>query len=272
MHLIFGSIAAQYWFPDFPRKIDENTDTDIMIPLISKPFFKSTKLVEFHSNYAFDFILKYNKNNEYVDPDYLYTIKVSHAGWDIHWDKTMKDIQFFKSKGCQLIEPLYDLLIEEWNNSDHHYKKRVNLNKKNEEFFKDAVTRKYNHDDLHQVFKFYDEPLHRTIALVKDTALPSFHKWEDLSHEDKMKCALEEIYTVATERYIIGQKMPAKHSKYKAMKQLITSMTKGWFNTFLIVEFKELLYNDHDKAHWMPKLTEIINEENNQESNKETKG
>lgn len=246
--LIFGSRAMQYWFPDCR---EPKRDIDIITP----EKLKSSREIEYHWCDSFQYVFDHNKDKVYVDPDFLYTIKVSHAAWDIHWEKTMFDIRFLQAKGCKLYQGLYEMLVKEWE-VIHGDKKRVNLNKPNEYFFDDAVTRKYNHDQLHQHFKFYDEPLHTKIRLDLSKALPSKELWDKLSEDDKLKCALEEIMVIATERYLFSEcPIPAKLAKYKAMKRLITSMTKGWFNLFLIVNFEQLLY--YSNEHWKRKLEEL---------------
>jgi hypothetical protein len=253
MKLIFGSCAVKHWFPDFR---EPKGDTDYITP----EKLKSNREHEYHWVPSFQYILDYNNDLEYVDPNFLYTIKVSHAAWNVHWDKSMLDIRFLKSKGCALDKVLYSMLVEEW--EIIHGKKKVNLNKPNEYFFNDAVNRKYDHDQLHEMFKFYDKPLHTKIRKDETKALPDRELFEQLNFEDQVKCALEEIYVIATERFIIPHNIPKRHAKYKAMKQLVTTMTKGWFNLFLIVNFDFLLYNVEDERHWMPNLKRILNELN----------
>ena len=43
---------------------------------------------------SFEYIIKNNKDSKYLDSDFIYTIKVAHACWDIYWDKTIHDIMF----------------------------------------------------------------------------------------------------------------------------------------------------------------------------------
>lgn len=243
MNLIFGSTAAKYWFPDFrePKDLDIISKDKLMTPEI-----------QYYWQESFQYIINNNNDTKYVDPNFLYTIKVSHAAWDIHWDKTMHDIKFLKNKNCILDKHLYDFLLEEW--EILHRNKQINLNKKNEEFFKDDVDRKYDHDWLHNYLAFYEEPLHNKIKVDKSKALCNEHLWNRLSYEDKIKCAMEEIYVVATERYI-SRNITPKVSKVKSLKNLITSMTKGWFNLFLIENFDTLLA--FDNTHWINKLKDL---------------
>ena len=59
-----------------------------------------------------------------------------------------------------------------------------------------------------------------------------------------MKCALEEAYVFAIERYL---EYPPNIALSKALKTLITSSTKGWFNFFLIDNFFNLIYYNHER-------------------------
>lgn len=243
MSLIFGSTAAKHWYPEFrePKDLDRISEEKHM-----------TREVEHYWNEAFAYVLANNKDATYVDPDFLYTIKVSHAAWDIWWDKTMFDIQFFKRKGCKLDKVLFDLLYAQWELEPGHRQKRVNLNVKNEEFFTKTVTRKYDHDWLHQYLAFGSEPMHNRIRRDPGSPLCSEKLWTALSYDDKVKCALEETYVIATERF---RDKPPRLAKMKALKNLITSATKGWFNLFLIENYETL--RAYDDAYWINKLKEL---------------
>lgn len=239
MHLIYGSQAIKYFFEDFNRIPN---DLDIIDDDITK---ESSKEVQYYWTEAFDFLRKNNKNNTYVDPDFLYTIKVSHAAWDINWEKTIKDINFLQNKGCKINKGFYDLLYKDW--IKIHDKKHIKMNVKNSEFFKETIYRKYNHEELHLHFAFYDRPMNEKIRKDLDSPLCSLSLWEKLSQSDKIKCALEEIFVLTTERYIAVQKpLPNKIARVKTMKQMITSTTSGWFNLFLIINFEKLRTSSQD--------------------------
>jgi hypothetical protein len=250
--LIFGSVAAKHWFPDFR----EPKDLDCISRY--KPETKESG-IEHHWCEPMKYVLLQNKDHDFADPDFLYTIKVSHAAWDIGWDKHMKDIIFLKNKGCRLDPMLYRMLYDYW--TEHHGKKKVKLDMSNKEFFTKSVNRKYDHDWLHEFLAFYNKPLHTRIRRNADSPLCSAALWDDLSAEDKIKCALEEIYVVATERYL-GKYAETperiyKIAKIKSIKNLITSMSKGWFNLYLIENIGELYYNDECDNHWLKKLSQL---------------
>ena len=251
--LVFGSTAAKYWFPDFR----EPKDLDYISQII--PFNKE-KGVEYHWCEPMRYVILSNKDDVFVDPDFLYTIKVSHAAWDINWDKHMKDIIFLKKKGCQLDYWLYKDLYDYW--SVHHGAKKVKMSGMNQDFFTPTIDREYDHDWLHEYLSFYDRPLHERIRKNMDSPLPSKALWDKLSYEDQLKCALEETYVIATERYLFNRtkefdKLCFNIAKIKSLKNLVTSMSKGWFNLFLIENFGELYYNDSDE-HWKERIKNLV--------------
>lgn len=246
MSLIFGSTAIKHHFPDYEKEPDD-------LDIIGKGTNK--KGVEYHWTDSFEYIVGNNKDNEYVDSNFLYTIKCSHASWDINWDKHMHDIVFLKDKGCVVDETLYKMLYKDWELL--HGKKHVYFSKTNDEFFNKNVKREFDHDWLHEFVSFYDEPLHNAIRKRVDSPKCSRKLFEALSHSDRIKCALEEVYVIAIERFVLNGVRSPKHAKYLSLKKLITSMTKGWFNLFLIDNFKELIYSEHDE-YFKAKVDEIL--------------
>jgi hypothetical protein len=243
--MIIGSTAIKHWFPDFnrdPKDLDSLTQEKISHQ-------------DNHWHDGFIEILKINSDEMYLDPDLLYTLKISHLSYPINWDKHMKDAIFLKSKGCVLNHDVYCILMDVW--EDVHSKKfgskkRITLNEQNDTFFKDTVKRQYDHDWLHEQFAFYDRPLHERIRKNIDSPLPSKELWDKLSHDDKLKCALEESYVIAFERFIDGN-IPSSMAHIKAVKHLITNMTKGWFNLFLKENFKEIISYDKSRFSMLVK-------------------
>lgn len=245
--LIYGSRAIKYHFNDFYR---EPKDYDY----ICKNPPKSTKETEYHWVDSFQWILDNNKDTKFVDPDIIYTIKMSHISWDINFDKHLKDILFLRDKGCKLIKPLYKALYKEW--EVLHRNKHISLDKANSEFFTEYVTRQFNHDDLHEIFAFYDEPLHNRIRPDGNKALTSEKLFNSLSYDDRLKCALEEVYVIATERFLLTKStFSIKIAKMKALRQLILTMTKGYFNVFLVENFDKIIY--YDMSHFKNGLKQI---------------
>ncbi len=229
--LIYGSTAIKHWFSDFR----EPNDLDI----IEQNPRKSSKEIQYYWIDSFEYIIKNNKNLKYVDPNFLYTIKVSHASWDINWVKTMKDIEFFQEKGCELDIELYNILYKEW--TKIHGKKNVKMNVPNEGFFKSNIQRDFDHDWLHEQFSYHKRPLNEKIRENINSPLCSESLWKNLTDDDKIKCAKEEIYVLMYERYLGNSLIPLNIGLIKILKKMITSTTSGFFNLFLIMNFKSLI-------------------------------
>ena len=233
--LIYGSTAIKHWFPDYPK-----TPRDLDI--ISQDTSLKREGVEVYWTPAFEYLIYANRDNEYVDPDLLYTIKVSHAAWDINWVKHMKDIHFLQSKGCKLDEYFYDRLIQDW--SQIHGEKKFTFNKRHEDLFKDSVNRFYNHDMLHEVFKLNDTPMYKKVLSYDDKALCSKEKFNKLTEKEKFQLALEEVVVVAYERYVLPKRLPFKQAVPRALQDLITRMTRGWYNLLLIENSNRIIHMD----------------------------
>lgn len=233
MKLIYGSQAIQHWFSDFertPNGLDIITDRQDLT--YSKGKTEYYYIPEFFDNFK-------NKNSDFLDKDYLYTFKVSHLAWNINWEKHMKDAQFLKSHYCKLDMDLYNILYKK--QEGIHGKKKVKMGVHNSDFFKSNIYRKHNHEELHEHFMFFKRPLNEKIRCDLDSPLCSEKLWDKLDHPTKLRCALEEIFVLAAERYILVENpIPAKIARVKILKWMITSSTSGWFCLFLIEHFDSL--------------------------------
>ena len=252
-YLIYGSSAIKYHYPDYdkePHDIDIITATDNKYHLN----IETCKRIEQYYLPEFQYIFDNNVDELYVDPDFLYTIKISHLSWDINWDKHMKSAIFLQEKGAKLNHKLYGSLMIAW--SRIHGKKLVKMNVKNDVFFKENIYRRYNHEFLHSKFMFYDRPLNERIRKDLDSPLCSEELWNLLTFDDKIKCALEEIYVLTAERYIFVDKpMKIEHAKTKTLKNMITSTTSGFFNLFLKDNFN--LLRTTNPEHILEKIKEL---------------
>lgn len=245
MTLIFGSTALKHWIPELKR-----TPKDLDIIGLGQ----SSKEVEYFFNPAFQYILDNNKDTEYVDLNFLYTIKCSHLAYDINWDKHCLDVMLMQSKGCVLDEQLYNLLLKDW--KEIHGKKRVNLNLTKDQFFTKYVTRVIDHDEIHERIAYYDKPIYKTILKDGKEVLTDITKWNKLNHNDKLLCILEEVYATACERWM---DLPPKISKMKAMRLYCTSLSKNDYCKYAIVNMKEL-YEHSCNEYYQNKIKEIKNE------------
>lgn len=251
MKLIIGSTAMRHWFPDFR----EPKDLDLLTPYQIK--CDKAGVIETQWHREAEFLIKKSKDPVFADPALLFSIKVSHAHWNIHWDKTMYDIEFLKRKGVVLDMEVYDRLIPVW--EEIHGKKKVNMKQSMDTFFKDAVKRDYDHELLHELVAFYDRPLHEQIRPDHGTAWCSRELFEGLSPDDQARCVLEEILATAIERGRLTNhsgKIERLTAVNKAHFLLCTSMAKGWFARYLILNKFELL--SRRREEWMSNLTRAL--------------
>ena len=243
-NILIGSQAAKNWFKDFPRK---PADTDYITE-------QETTIYT-----GFKYILDNNLHkNSIATPETLFTLKMSHIYWDIWWDKTLYDIVYFQNKGLQINQELYNLLYKDWEKK--YQTKKIKMDKSNEEFFKDNVNRKYVHDDIHQSIAFYDKPLYEKVKTDLTKAALSKKLFDQLTKEDQIKLALEEINVVSLERFLIPSnfKIRPKAARYKAIKQLVVSMSKGWFPKFIIDNFKTI-HIENKNNQYIQKFKDYFN-------------
>jgi hypothetical protein len=191
-------------------------------------------------------------------PDAIYTIKCSHAGWDIHWHKTMSDIMALRKLGCKKIPELYDALYKYWL-THHDNKKYLSLNKTKEEFFTDYVDYKVDHDRLHEIVAFYDKPIYTKVLKENCEVLIDKLKFDKLSQDEKLHLFLEEICVIALERWVIPAKFdfPKQKAYNLALKKTITSLTKNWATEFLVDNYE--FYAKNSKWGWYNKAEEWYN-------------
>jgi hypothetical protein len=237
--LIIGSTATYHWFPDSRQP----KDLDLLTPATIKTSNSQICFVDAQWHDAAEYLISVNNDPVFADPDVLYTLKVSHASWNVKWEKTMYDIGFLRRKGCKLIPELYEKLYKVW--TVQHGAKRVNMNQSMDTFFQDAVKREYDHEWLHELVAFHDRPMHERLRPDIGNAWCSHEMFLTLSPDEQAQTALEEIMATAIERgrLTLEDKQSKKHiAMSKAHFQLCTSMTKGWFALFLIEHRDDLLF------------------------------
>lgn len=234
MLTLVGSTAAKHWFPEFrkPKDADYLSDTTTDI---TGDVFVDARLAE-------------HTWGDIATPEELYTLKISHAFWEINnsWDKHAGDIVFFQRRGIQFRRSLYDILLPIW--KDKHRGRKTNLNKTAKAFFSDAVKRRYVHDSVHESVAYYDRPLFKNILKDGQEVLVDTAKFFSLPHEDKLKLVREEVYTTALERILIPNDYRGSPAAAYAwsLRRTITSLFKGEWALWTVLHFSELSKPDCD--------------------------
>lgn len=179
----------------------------------------------------------------------LYTIKVSHAFWELKncsWNKHMHDLIVMQRAGATFIRELYDLLYPIW--EERYGRKPGNLNVEPEDFFNAHVSREYEHDSIHQSVALYGEPLFKKILRDDHGVAVDWSKFTALPEPLKLDLVREEVYATALERYIIPadyQHNP-RRAYADALRKTITSFWKGNYALFVVLNFDELKTPAHD--------------------------
>ena len=224
---LFGSGLLSKYFDDYrqPNDIDYVTN-DFDEYLLQKE--KKIKGVEFY------YIPM--SPSRIMTPDELYTLKVSHAIYDIKWKKTMSDIRFMKLKGCKIDYQLFEQLRDYW------YK--IHIDKKYARFdfdsilngtlFNDNIVRRFNHDVLHKMISI--EPLYKKFV-VGD--IPNEQMFMNLAYHEQLGVCFEETYVIALERYT---HLGVYASFIEAARSLVTRMHPVWLAQWT-VENWDMLYN-----------------------------
>lgn len=235
MRVLVGSTAAKYWFDDFREPKDRDYIVEAEWERVDDSWV-SPKIVEWYRKLRYD-------SDQIALPDDLYTLKISHAFWDIPtWQKHMTDILFFQDKRCTFIRGLYDVAYPEW--KDRYGKKKANLNVSADEFFNANVERIYDHDSIHAAVAYGKEPLFKSILKDGHDVAIDMDKFYALSYQDKLNLVREEIYATALERYIIPNGGSPGLAYNNSMRALLTSYSKGEFALWVVLNYSQLYKAD----------------------------
>lgn len=225
MIILTGSKAIKTHFPDFHR---DPLDWDYFVT--NSPELNSQtpdRWTDILYNPIFD-----GYEHKILQPNDLYTLKISHLFWDIKWDKHMFDVQFLRAKGCELNMELFYKLYTLWNKV-HGINKRSDLNMSADSFFDNAVKCEYNHDSIHLLIN--PEPIFTKIHADGAEVEVDCDKFDALSFEDKCELVREEVYVMAWERF--KSAMPFQHAYSKMLKKFIMNHAPMWEALFIIENF-----------------------------------
>lgn len=171
----------------------------------------------------------------------LYTIKVSHAFWELHgtWNKHMADVVALRRAGAQLLPILYPVLYDVWARR-YGSKNRLDLAQSKDAFFSDAVTRLYDHDSIHVSVAYGDRPLFESVLKDGAEVEMDMRKVWALPFEDRVRLFREEVYATALERLIIpsGYEYSPRRAYAYALRKTVTSLTKGRSALFLVENYE----------------------------------
>lgn len=253
--VLVGSRALEYWLkPDFSCR--EGADWDVLVEKnTGLPVSSGEFRLEYHTfdelnnrSVCEEFKVKTPENDYNVmSLEGLALMKRSHLWRAYHFDKHITMYHKHLAPYARWGDPEWVGLLEE----------RVNLTKKaypqhnpsldqsNEDFFDDAVEKKFDHDWIHELVAYYDEPLYTRLKTdtKRDKAWCEKDLWQLLSYDDKVKCVAEEAHVIACERFMIPSDwdFSPKRAYFRAVNKVCTTLTSGWFRDFAIDNFPQVI-------------------------------
>lgn len=163
-----------------------------------------------------------------------------------HFDKTRRDILWFKSIGMsypfdRVFSPFEQVLK---NREAQTYKNKLpNLNQGKQNFFDSSVNYVYDHDTIHEAVKHLDRPAYTYYIREGSEVFCSKDKFFDLPQIVRLYGVLEESYVLALERAVIPHGTDPLRAFTIALEKVCTSVTSGWF--------REFAYNNYDAVFAM---------------------
>ncbi len=247
-YLLIGSRALDYWHD--VGLVKDSTDWDI----VSKEPIEGAE----HHPWLF---LDNHELARYTSPEHtvefngrtvhvvcilgLAIVKRSHLWRDLGFGKHITMYHKHLARYMKDAEPWdLDLLKKRTELTMKQFPQQgPNLNQTVEDFFDDAVTKKYNHDYLHSLFAYQEQPMYTRLQTDSTKAWCSKELWNGLTHVEQLQCVAEETYVIATERFMIPKdwKYPAKLAYNKALNKVCTTLCKGYFRDFALDHYPKVL-------------------------------
>lgn len=262
---IIGSKAIKHWFPLFNR---EPKDIDVVINEDNYIDKKDSITIEYLKNPV---LLKYgnfietDSGLEYLRPEHLLTLKMSHIFWDKNWDKHMYDIQYLIKEDIEYNKDLFYLLYEYWNETLGK-NKRSDLEMSSDEFFNNAVSfnKDYNlkHDYLHTVlikhpyFCNQKEPTYTYILKENEEVDVCMKKFQGLNYHQKYNLTFEEVAIMSIEGRF-KQGTPVQIMYKNMLKKFIMNHCKIEQAIWIILNYNDLLNYPFDYKNFLEKQLKI---------------
>lgn len=255
--MLIGSRALNYWHNDCKIKDDADWDIISVNPIQGSEWHDSMILMnaEFAEEYRSGQFIDFNDQQiEVMLPTGLAVIKRSHLWRDLSFQKHITHYHRF------LVKHLVNLKWD-WVSRDLLVKRTFltmkmfpqgspNLMQSKKKFFDDAVTKKYNHDWLHDLFAYDNRPQYLKLLRNPDLAWCEKQKWDQLSKTEQLQAVAEEVYVIAAERFLIpcDWNYPGKRAYFQALDKVCTTLCSGWFRDFAIDHYPTIVEMfDQDK-------------------------
>lgn len=183
---------------------------------------------------------------------FLYHLKLSHGYLrnSPHFRKTMDDIKFMGDNFSKW--ELAECPVTGWYDeriADTYWYNHPSLKATKDEFFKDDVPYKYDHDDIHKAVAVVpDSPAYRLYMQDGAEVQCDRDKFFALPYQTRLNGVYEEACVLALERHQIPNNFrPDPYKSFQiALEKVCTSITSGWFREFAYDNYHEVMdmYNE----------------------------
>jgi hypothetical protein len=194
-----------------------------------------------------------------ASPASLALIKRSHLYDPAEWHKHVADYHFLKARldatsTSRAQRAAGDRRLAEWRAQHPEDKGSGSMRIPNAQFFANtraALIRAYEHDDVHRATCYGEVPLYQKLKDDPSLAYVSGHRFQRLSHVDRVRLVREETYAIALERVVIpsielDRPWNAERAFQHALRRICTNLTTGWFRDFAIENYPEVCRYDTD--------------------------
>lgn len=200
-------------------------------------------------------------------PLLLYIIKKSHATLPFKigkFEKHCADIfllyNFLGIK--EIVECEEDYFMSVFNERQQFMEEVRELKRKTrpvmgdkKSFFTDKVDRFFDHDFLHTLVCYEEEPVYKRYLVDPEGVKCSWNKFEQLCDTRRLNAILEEAYVIALERYLIPsiqrkQLRTTDECFRMALKDLGTRLWKGKWAHFVVDNWYECM-SKYDHNYWV---------------------
>jgi hypothetical protein len=175
---------------------------------------------------------------QFASIDELLALKLSHRYLknNPYFEKTRNDISILR--GLTAVKPEYEDWLKAREAETYTYS-HPKLNVSKQEFFKDDVPYKYDHDSIHEAVKTLEKPAY-TYFLVGEVKT-SKDEFFSLPGRIRKLAVYEEACVLALERSIIPFNTDPTKAFKKALEKVCTSITSGWFREYAWENYYEVL-------------------------------
>ena len=236
--ILFGSHIIKQTYDDFRTPNDRDwytTDQTVTLPV---------------SNPKDEYYLMECMPDREPTMDEMLTLKVSHAIYDIKWQKTMSDIRFLQIKGHKTIPELLSNLREHWEKV-HGKQHRTDFEVEPGKFFEDRVKRKTDHDELHRLIN----PIPTYLGMIENGVTPNEDLFRNMPDVDRTEVLFEEAFVLAIERF---SNLPDMTAYNRAQNLLVTALHPTWLADEVIKNWNRNYWTP-SKSRFYEKYKEIKN-------------